>query len=323
MRKIVYSLFLSYLMLFLCSCGSIPAKSHNSRTVTIAYNPNGYGSAISQIMVEDKILEKYLPQDTTVEWVQMSSASDIRDALASNAVNIAAPALSAFITAYENGMPLTLMSNYGNASVYLFSNKDVSSVEQFDPAADTIAIKGLNTNPHISFLAYIKERGLNVSEYNAMLTKIPEAETLALLEQDNSEISGAVLSYPVSNKAALIEDVQLVADFSSVIAEYNLGNCLCSNSKFYSENSDIISAFESARDEILQNWDANLEHNADVLTRVWDGNRGEIRDMMISIPPVKEVTGYNKLAALMYECGILDHEAALFEDLPNYDRIAK
>ena len=40
-----------------------------------------------------------------------------------------------------------------------------------------------------------------------MLSKIPESESLAMLETNNGEIEGAILSYPVSNEAEKIENV--------------------------------------------------------------------------------------------------------------------
>ncbi|MER8055494.1 hypothetical protein, partial [Acinetobacter pittii] len=84
-----------------------------------------------------------------------------------------------------------------------------------------------------------------------MLSKIPESESLAMLETNNGEIEGAILSYPVSNEAEKIENVTLIADFKDVIDDYNLGNCLCANSDFYNENYEVVVAFESARDEIM------------------------------------------------------------------------
>ena len=212
-------------------------KKSTTDKVTIAYNPSGYGSAVSHLMIAENTLDKYLPDGVTAEWVEMSSASDIRDALANGTVDIAAPALSAYISAKENDMPITLISNYGNAMVKLYSCCGYTDISDFKED-DVLAIKGLNTNPQISFLAYVKENGLDINKYTNMLSKIPEAESLAMLETNNGEIEGAILSYPVSNEAEKIENVTMIADFKDVIDDYNLGNCLCANSGFYNENYD-------------------------------------------------------------------------------------
>ena len=181
-------------------------KKSTTDKVTIAYNPSGYGSAVSHLMIAENTLDKYLPDGVTAEWVEMSSASDIRDALANGTVDIAAPALSAYISAKENDMPITLISNYGNAMVKLYSCCGYTDISDFKED-DVLAIKGLNTNPQISFLAYVKENGLDINKYTNMLSKIPESESLAMLETNNGEIEGAILSYPVSNEAEKIENV--------------------------------------------------------------------------------------------------------------------
>lgn len=317
--NVAVSVVLAAVLLLTIATGCSRKKSTVTK-VTIAYNPSGYGSAVSHLMIAEKTLDKYLPDGITAEWVEMSSASDIRDALANGTVDIAAPALSAYISAAENDMPITLISNYGNAMVCLYSCCGYIDIEDFKET-DVLAIKGLNTNPQISFLAYVKERGLDIEKYSNMLNKIPEAETLAMLETNNSDIAGAVLSYPVSKEADNIDNVTLIVDFKDVINDYNLGNCLCANSKFYDENQEIVSAFEKARDEIMDSWEINLDHNADILSGLYDCEKDEIISIMSTLPPTKEITGYDKLGALMYECGMLKKPATAFENLSNYDRI--
>lgn len=322
MKRYIYkliSLFFSIIMVSIVGTGCSKESTEN-KTVTIAYNPSGYGSAVSHLMIADEILDKYLPDNVTVEWVEMSSASDIRDALANGSIDIAAPALSAYISAYENDMPITLISNYGNAIVRLYSCCGYTKIEEFKEN-DVLAIKGLNTNPQISYLAYVKEKGLDVEMYSNMLSKIPEAESLAMLKTNNGEISGAVLSYPVSKEADILDNVTLIADFDKIINEYNLGNCLCANTKFYNNNYEIISAFEKARDEIMDNWNVNISHNADVLSDLYGCDKGEILTIMEALPPTKEITGYDKLSSLMYECGMLNSPATAFENLENYNKI--
>lgn len=306
MKKIIHAVLSTILatVVFLAAGTGCANKASKVSTVTIAYNPSGYGSAVSHLMIAEKTLDKYLPDGVTAEWVEMSSASDIRDALANGTVDIAAPALSAYISAEENDMPITLISNYGNAMVKLYSCCGYTEISDFKEN-DVLAIKGLNTNPQISFLAYVKENGLDINKYTNMLSKIPEAESLAMLETNNGEIEGAILSYPVSNEAEKIDNVTLIADFKDVINDYNLGNCLCANSSFYNDNYEIVVAFESARDEIMDSWNSNLDHNAQILSELYECDKAEILGIMESLPPTKETTGYDKLSALMYESGML------------------
>ena len=82
------------------------------RTVVINYNPDNYASAVFQIAKEKGLFEKYLPENVKVEWTTLSSASDIRDAMVSGDIDIGTPGIMAYMTAIDNGMPLSLMSFY-------------------------------------------------------------------------------------------------------------------------------------------------------------------------------------------------------------------
>lgn len=310
-KKVITLLFVALLVFTTIAYTSCSAK----RVVTIAYNPNAYASAVSHIMISDDILNTYLPDDVEVEWVEMSSASDIRDALASGSLDIATPALTAFISAYENNMPIKLISNYGNAQVCLYGCNTIDDISDFE-STDIIAIKGLNTNPHIALLAYCKENGLDVEMYNSILNKIPEAETIGMLGS-SSEISGAVLSYPITKEADKLSNCKLLIDFSDIIQEYNLGTVVCVNSDFYNQHEDIVNAFEEAHNYIVENWMSDLEHNAQILSNQYDCSTDEVLELMKELPPSMEIIGYDKLADLMYECGMLTQEPHSFDSIIN------
>ena len=83
----------------------------------------------------------------------------------------------------------------------------------------------------------------------------------------------------------------------------------------------ITIAFENARDEIMDSWNSKLDHNAQILSELYECDKAEIAGIMESLPPTKEITGYDKLSALMYESGMLNKQPLSFEDLPNYDKI--
>ena len=288
--------------------------SKEGRTVTIAYNPDAYASAISQIMIEKKIWDKYIPSNTTIKYVEMSNASDIRDALASGTIDIATPALTAFISGYENNMPLRLISNYGNAQVCLYSKDNIKDINDFD-ANDVIATKGLNTNPHIALLAYCKEHGLNIDMYNSMLNKIPEAETIGMLSTSSSDISGAVLSYPITKQADALPNCNLLVDFTDIIQDYNLGTVVCVNATFYDKNKDIIDSFEEAHKYIVENWEKDIQENAHILSKQYNCSAEEVIKLMETFPPTTEISGYDKLANLMYECNMLTQKPKSYKEV--------
>lgn len=310
MKRRIKSIIL-IIISFALICTIWGCNNSTERTLTIAYNPNAYASAISQIMKYENTLEEFLPTDCKVEWVEMSSASDIRDALASGAIDIGTPALTAYISAQENNMPIKLMSNYGNAQVCCYASNNAEKIEDFT-INDSIAIKGLNTNPHIAFLAYCKENSLDVESYNSMLAKIPETETLAMLENSN-QISGAVLSYPITKKADKLNNCKLIADFSDVIKEYNLGTVVCVNEGYYENNQDIVEGFENAHKYIVNTWQSDIDKNSLILSKQYNCSTEEITSIMKELPPTLEITGYDKLSNLMYECKMLKSKPQPFK----------
>jgi len=307
--SIIVCLF-TFLSFVVTGCGQ---KETSTRNVTIAYNPNAYASAVSQIMKTENILEKYLPEDVEVEWVEMSSASDIRDALAAGTLDIATPALTAYITASENNLPIKLISNYGNAQVALYGCDGIKDITDFS-SEDVIAIKGLNTNPHIAMLAYCKENGLDLQMYNKILNKIPEAETIGMLST-GTDIEGAVLSYPMTKEADALANCKKLIDFADVIKEYNLGTVVCVNTDFYENNEDLVNAFEKAHKSIVNNWKEALESNAAIPAEQYGCSVEEVKGFMTELPPTMEITGYDKLANLMYECEMIEEAPKLYADI--------
>lgn len=307
--SIIVCLF-TFLTLAVTGCGQ---KEASTRNITIAYNPNAYASAVSQIMKTENMLEEYLPEDVEVEWVEMSSASDIRDALAAGTLDIATPALTAYITANENNLPIKLVSNYGSAQVSLYGRDGIEDIMDFT-SEDVIAIKGLNTNPHIAMLAYCKENGLDIEMYNKILNKIPEAETIGMLST-GTDIEGAVLSYPMTKEADALTNCKKLIDFADIIKEYNLGTVVCVNADFYENNEDVVNAFEQAHKSIVDNWMEAMESNAVILAEQYGCSVEEVTGFMAELPPTMEITGYDKLAALMYECGMLEKSPKTYAEI--------
>ena len=227
------------------------------------------------------------------------------------------------MTAIDNGMPLTLMSFYGYATVMAYTNQDdINSLADFK-AGDQISISGLASNPQAAYLAALKEEGLNVQEYNTMLVKIPNTEAISMLETKN-QIKGSILSFSANLKADALSDkgVKKIRDFSDVIEKYSIGTALIANTDFYNENQDICEAVRKVQNEVIANWEKDMDKNAQLLAKQYDCNVEDVIDLMKNQPPTDKVTGYNDLAQLLYDVDMLSKPLKL-EDLPNYDSIPR
>ena len=74
------TLLLAMVFLLSMTAGCSKSQEMQERTIRISISTS-YGTLTSNIMKEYQLLEKYLPDYTTVEWKTMTSASDMRDVL--------------------------------------------------------------------------------------------------------------------------------------------------------------------------------------------------------------------------------------------------
>lgn len=301
----------------LAGCGSQPKE----RTVRMHIHYT-YSSGVSCIMKEKEFLEKHLPEGVTVEWIQLTSGVDARDALISGQIDIGGLALINYISAYENGLPLTLLSYHGSMPVNIFSNDpEITAMDKFTETS-RIAIANKSTIMHMAFLAYCKDTLGDAMIYDNQLTTIPAADALASL-QTSKDFNAGVFSYPMLLKAKEVEHLVLLADLTETIEKYGIGSALVMRSDYYEENKDIVEAFLEAQDETVQfMWD-NPEETAQILSGLFDVEADDILDVLQAMPPHKEMVGYDMQAQLMYEAGILEKEPTKFADLPNYENIPK
>lgn len=188
-------------------------------------------------------------------------------------------------------------------------------------SGDQISISGLASNPQAAYLAALKEEGLDVKEYNKMLVKIPNSEAIAMLVSNN-QIKGSILSFSANLKAEKLSNVHMVKDFTEVIEKYSIGTAMIANTEFYENNQDICEAVLKVQQEVINNWEKNMEENANLLASQYKCEVADVLDLIKNQPPTDKLTGYNDLANLLYETEMLNKPLKL-EDLPNYDKLPK
>lgn len=325
MKKIM-SLVMCMVMMFSCiltGCGDRTEQTSETETKKVRICSCGlYVDATKLIMREKKILEKYLPENVEIEWSQIASGPDIRDAVVSGNVDIADISLMTFITGYENGLPIDLLSFDGSTPTYLYTNrKDIKSVKDFGEGS-SISITNKNTNLHLAVLALCKREAGNPLALDKYLTPIPAADALSSLQTSQS-FNGAVFTFPMSVKADKVDGLNLLYDMSDLVKEYNIGSAMIANREFRKNNPDIISAFLKAQSEALKYIESNQEESADILSSLFGCEKEDVLHAFEVMPPTDKVTGYDKLAQLLYESKIIEKEPTKFASLANYESIVK
>lgn len=315
-RKVVIGLLLVSVFLSCIGCGTEKGKK-----IRIAQT-GVYVSATAQIMKEKGILEKYLPEGYTIEWNQIATGPDLREAIVSKQIDIADFSLMTYIAAYENNLPLTILAFSGSTPINVYSNDSaISSVEAFSEGSK-ISITNKSTNLHIAFLAYCKEKLGNAMLFDNCLSPIPAADAVASL-QTSKDYNGAIFSFPMMIKAEQNENLKLLADMTQVIQEYSIGDVFVIHSDYLKNNPEVAEGFLKAQEETLQFISQNPEETAEILSGLYGVEASEILKVLEIMPPRKELVGYDKQAQLMYEAGILTKEPTEFVNIPNYENIPK
>ena len=116
------TLLLAMVFLLSMTAGCSKSQEMQERTIRISISTS-YGTLTSNIMKEYQLLEKYLPDYTTVEWKTMTSASDMRDALVAGELDVVCTSLPTFIAGYENGLPLALISFASSVPIGLYTQR--------------------------------------------------------------------------------------------------------------------------------------------------------------------------------------------------------
>lgn len=323
MKKIL-SLVMCMVMLCSCiltGCGDGSNQAGEKRKVRIC-SSGLYVDATKIIMKEKNILEKYLPENVEIEWSQIASGPDIRDAVVSGNVDIADFSLMTFITGYENGLPIDLLSYAGATPIYLYSNsEEIKSIKDFGDNS-SISITNKNTNLHLAVLALCKKELGNPLALDNYLTAIPAADAISAL-QTSKDFNGAVFTFPMSVKADKIDSLNLLYDMSDLCEEYSIGSAVIANRNFRKSNQDIIDAFLKAQSESLEYIKCNPEEAASILSAIFGCGKEDVLHAFEIMPPTDKVKGYDKMAQLLYESEILKKEPAKFESLENYESIVK
>ncbi|MBE5936758.1 MAG: ABC transporter substrate-binding protein [Lachnospiraceae bacterium] len=317
MKKLM-SCILIISIVIMAACGSGKGNKEE-RTVRINCH-DVYAATTLLVMKEYKILEKYLPENVKVEWVELATGPDIRDAMVSGNLDIADLSLMTFIMGYENKLPLKLVSYMGATPIKVYSNSEsINSVSDIG-TNDKIAITNKTTTLHAAFLGLCEDKLGDAMIYDNNLSAVPAADALASIS-NSDDYKAAIFSFPNCSKAEELDNVKLLEDMSDVIEKYSVGAASVSSSEFYDNNKDIIEAYKKAQDDVLNYIEENTDEVSVFLAERFGVSAELVKEVIETMPPSKFVNNYDLQAKLLYDNGILTSEPTKFIELENYDEI--
>jgi ABC-type nitrate/sulfonate/bicarbonate transport system substrate-binding protein len=326
MKKLLYALF----ALALCVSGASCAKQaqtedagYSAETVHIAYNLSA-PSFVAVMIKEQNLLDKYLPENVSVEWARMDSAADIRDALVGGKIDIALSNYTTFAIAADKKLPLTLVSNGYNILADVFTNDpQYRTIDDFNQN-DKILIASLGSTYEFAMKLVCKETFGNADYFDgAFVVSAEDTMIQQLLSADT--FKGAVIKFPFTAQAEKTENLYRVLSLGPLMAENGLNGCHVANSDYQAKNPAIIEAFIKAQNDAVAFINSHVSETAQVLGQLSQVDSGAIAPILTEYPAVTEISesAYNNTVQFLHENGLLDHTPRKFSELPNYADIPK
>lgn len=305
------------------SCGQMEkAKSGHEAKVFHVNDSGSYGSAVLSLIKNKDLLTKYLPKDVTVEWTKVEGGANIRDAVVAGEADCATFAGATFISGIENNMPLVLLSNGSDGPSILYSNNpNISSLKDIT-ANSRISLTNKGTNMHLAFMAACKDEFNDPNKFDSQLVSMANADALASLAS-SKDLDCALLTFPSTIKAKKINGLVSILDLSDVAVKYGIGSYLVANKDFYEKNPDLINALNKAYIDAIELMKKEPAETAQTLSEAYGIEASYIEEIIKAHPPRLEVSGYDKVADLLYKAGILKEQPKKFSELPNYTEIPK
>lgn len=321
MKKIVALLTMMILVLtLLIGCGS--NQKQEERTFRIATQYTGFGYYANALMKEFGLLEKHLPDGVTVEWHDIVSANEMRDALISGQVDLTGFSTPSITTAIQNGMPIVFVSHIGANTVRLYSNKkDITSYDTLKPD-HRISVPTLGTTVHSAFLiGAINDLG-SADKFENSITILPNADAVTALISGMDGIDVIGSPFPTLLALEEAENVHMIRDLSNEIVEYGIGTVMGTTKEFAEQNPDLLDAYLSALDDVCIMLAEDQESCLDLLMDTYGCDTEVGREMLDFFLASMEYDGekYDKLMGFLYERGFLEKPAPTFVELPKYVR---
>ena len=294
----------------------------NTRNVVRLNDSGSFLGSVSTIIRLKGMIEQYLPDGVVVEWTSIVSSSDVRDAIAAGRIDIGNAAAPTFISAYENNLPIRLISAASRTPTKLYSNNPVINSFQDLTNSSRIAISTKGNLQHLAFLIRSDELFENAIVFDNTLVPISAPNALASI-RTGTDLDAALFIFPDIIVANEIEGIRIIEDLTSIVIDYNISSYFLANDEFAKNNPTIIEAFEKAAADAVEFMTTNPAEAARVLAEFYEIEARHVEEALIAAPPRLEVYGYDRIANVMYEARLLDKRPTLFRDLPNYDDIPK
>lgn len=283
------------------------------RNITIVTSPELVKSVLN-VIKEKKLLNKYLPKDVTVKWINIDGTSNIRDALATGQADIGPLGTIGFINAIEKKYPLYLISNSDNVVLYLISsNPDIKTATDV-ASANKIAINSLGSSAQVALQIFAKEKFGNYHYFDNKIIS-PGQDVITDSMQTSKDMDVAIVN--VNQYFSLKDKVNLlqILDNDGIL----LTNYVVSNVKFANNNQDIISAFYKAERESVDYLNNNPNDASMLLAPIYGLSCEQVLYELKNNKRQLEITDYDNITKTLHNLNLLENNPTPYSKIMKYD----
>jgi len=281
-------------------------------------------SCIQQTIQINDLLDKYLPDDVIVEWVSISASPDIRDALISDRINIGSFSIASFIASIENGMPLVAISGtLPQTNEFVTTRSDINCFNDINEH-HSIVMLSRGSSAELAFSMRCKEIFGSATVFSQNIVVIPNAEMVATI-QGNNEYDLYAPAFPYLQTVIELNGIKVIEGLTDTAIKYGIGSILVTTEAFYKNNPEYRDAFRKASEDAVKYLNENTEEASQKLADLY-GEEVKPEDVIAVLKkcqPDLRISGYDEVADLLFEMGILSKTANKFEALPYYSDIPK
>jgi ABC-type nitrate/sulfonate/bicarbonate transport system substrate-binding protein len=314
------------IMLVIFGCSKHTTGNENGyvkKNITINCGAASTVIVIQTIMVKN-LLPHLLPDDVEITWSFLTSSVDQRDSLIAGRIDLMSLSAPIAISAIENGLPVRILGNQVATYAKVFSTKDnIKSMSDLT-VNSRITVNNIGATQHFAFALLCKDLYKNGGIFSNGIVPILDEDSLGLI-QTSKDYDAYILGFPFLLKIPEEVNYHVVEDLTPTAIKYGAGTYFVTSDDFAKNNPIIVDAFLKACRQAVGLLINNTEEMAESLAEFYGVDPNDVVQLIQQRPPKIELSelGYDAIAELMLEMGMLDSPPKKFSALPNYDDIIK
>jgi NitT/TauT family transport system substrate-binding protein len=309
----LFSLFLAmlFLLTLLSGCSNLDSSK---REINIAIQ---YGLAYAplEIMKEEGILEEYLPDDVTVNWIQVDGPTNIREGMLAGEIDIGFMGPAPAIIGLDNGMDWKIFTGLSFNEVAIVTNRDYIHTLADFTEDDRIAILSPGCTQHVLLAMACEQEFGDPNYFENQLVSMSHPDAMTALI--SGEEIAAHIATPPYIQEELEQGMHIVLTGEEIMGmsfTFIVGTGM---TDFYENEPELFEAFEEALNDTIDYLNNDTEDALPLLSEIYDLSEEDLLSQITygdSTIYSTELVGVEEFAEAMYRMGFTD-------SLPDLDSV--